>query len=234
MKMVLNKIGFCYEKVRSESSFKFEVKIVHNAALLMLESELRHDRTQVLAQAIAEVTCLAASNSRLGYSFPIYIVITDLYQMTFYTFYPSAKKLYMRRHFRVKIFGEECDVGGDPTKVRESLLLRMTPVLARDLFSLLIEGYHDYVQAKISLCSDTERKGCIRALELIDEARTLMSNRNGTQEEGESDLKKLGTSTLVLPWGRGKVFTEEEIRSQDEEIFRMLDSQKNEAASMRL
>ena len=56
-----------------------------------------------------------------------------------------------------------------------------------------MEGYHDYVQAKISLCPDTERKGCERALELIDEARTLMLNRNGTQEEAESGLKKLRT-----------------------------------------
>ncbi|KAK0231866.1 hypothetical protein EDD85DRAFT_117989 [Armillaria nabsnona] len=39
MKMVLNKIGFGHEKVRSESSFRFEVKIVHTAALLMLESD---------------------------------------------------------------------------------------------------------------------------------------------------------------------------------------------------
>ncbi|PBK64741.1 hypothetical protein ARMSODRAFT_461026 [Armillaria solidipes] len=101
---------------------------------------------------------------------------------------------------------------------------------ARDLFSLLMEGYYDYVQAKISLCPDTEKKGCERALELIDEARTLMSNRNGTQEEGESGLKKLSTSTLVLPWGH-KVFTEEEMRAQDEDIHRMLDNQKNEAAA---
>ncbi len=56
-----------------------------------------------------------------------------------------------------------------------------------------MEGYHDYVQAKISLCPDTERKGCERALELIDEARTLMLNRNGMQEEAESGLKKLRT-----------------------------------------
>ncbi|KAK0231819.1 hypothetical protein EDD85DRAFT_116598 [Armillaria nabsnona] len=87
VKMVLNKIGFGYEKIQSESSFNLEVKIVHNAALLMFESELWHDQSQVLAQAIAEVTCLAASNSRLGYSFPIHIVITDLYQTTFYTYY---------------------------------------------------------------------------------------------------------------------------------------------------
>ncbi|SJL08870.1 uncharacterized protein ARMOST_12242 [Armillaria ostoyae] len=227
VKMVLNKIGFGYEKVQSESSFNLEVKIVHNAALLMFESELWHDQSQVLAQAITEVTCLAASNSRLGYSFPIHIVITDLYQTSFYTYYPSAKKIYLRRRFHV---GEECDVGGDPWEIRESLLLVMTPVLARDLFCLLMEGYHDYVQAKISLCPDTERKGSERALELIDEARTLMSNRNGTQEEGESDLKKLSTSTLVLPWGH-KVFTEEEMRAQDKEIHRMLDNQKNEAAA---
>lgn len=62
-----------------------------------------------------------------------------------------------------------------------------------------MEGYYDYVQAKINLCLDTERKGCERALELIDEARTLLSNRDGTQEEGETGLKKLNTSTLVLP-----------------------------------
>ncbi|SJL08900.1 uncharacterized protein ARMOST_12274 [Armillaria ostoyae] len=47
---------------------------------------------------------------------------------------------------------------------------------AWDLFSLLMEGYHNYVQAKINLCPDTERKECEWALELIDEARTLMSN----------------------------------------------------------
>ncbi len=58
VKMVLNKIGFGYEKIQSESSFNLEVKIVHNAALLMFESELWHDQTQMLAQAIAEVTCM--------------------------------------------------------------------------------------------------------------------------------------------------------------------------------
>ncbi|PBK81876.1 hypothetical protein ARMGADRAFT_772127 [Armillaria gallica] len=126
--MVLNKIGFGYEKIQSESSFNLEVKIVHNAALLMFESELWHDQTQVLAQAIAEVTCLAASNSRLGYSFPIHIVITDLYQTTFYTYYPSAKKMYLRRRFHVEDFGEECDVGGYPWEVHESQLLIMAPV----------------------------------------------------------------------------------------------------------
>lgn len=79
-------------ELRANLSFKLEVKIVHNIALLMFESELWHDQTQVLAQAIAEVTCLAAWNSRLGYSFPIHIVITDLNQTTFYTFDPLAKK----------------------------------------------------------------------------------------------------------------------------------------------
>ncbi len=101
VKMVLNKIGFGYEKIQSESSFNLEVKIVHNAALLMFESELWHDQTQMLAQAIAEVTCMLLNiqipvlisvrsggvNSRLGCSFPIHIVITDLYQTTFYTYY---------------------------------------------------------------------------------------------------------------------------------------------------
>ncbi len=62
VKMVLNKIGFGYEKIQSESSFNLEVKIVHNAALLMFESELWHDQTQVLAKAIAEVTCMFLFN----------------------------------------------------------------------------------------------------------------------------------------------------------------------------
>ncbi|PBK81873.1 hypothetical protein ARMGADRAFT_1143825 [Armillaria gallica] len=141
----------------------------------------------------------------------------------------SAKKIYLRRRFHVEDFGEECDVGGYPWEVHEPQLLIMTPVLARDLFAWLMEGYHDYVQAKISLCPDTERKGCVRALELIDEARTLMLNRNGTQEEAESGLKKLRTSTLVLPWGH-VVFTEEEMRVQDEEIHRMV-SRKRRVSS---
>ncbi|KAK0190051.1 hypothetical protein F5146DRAFT_649373 [Armillaria mellea] len=216
VKMALNKLGFGYGRIESEFSFKLEVKIVHNTALSIFESELRHDQTQVLAQALAEVTCLAAWNSRLGYSFPIHIVITDLNQTTFYTFDPLAEELYLRKHFRVERFEEECDVGGDPWEVRQ--LLRMTPILAQNLFSLLMEEYHDYVQVKISLCPHTERKGCERPLELIDEARTLMSNRDRAQEEGETGLKKLNTSTLVLPWGY-MVSTEEEMGAQDEEKF---------------
>ena len=49
-------------ELRANLSFKLEVKIVHNIALLMFESELWHDQTQVLAQAIAEVTCMFLFN----------------------------------------------------------------------------------------------------------------------------------------------------------------------------
>ncbi|KAK0439188.1 hypothetical protein EV421DRAFT_2037473 [Armillaria borealis] len=217
-KAVLNQLGFAYEVVLSEHAFKFEVKIVHNTALLMLESERWSDQTQVLAQALAEVTCLAASNRRLGYSFPIHIVITDLCETTLYTYDPSAQKLNVRGYLPVESFGCERDIDGDPTEVRERLLSRMTAVLARELFSLLMEAYHDYVQAKISLCPDTDTKACERALELIEEGRTLLSNRQGTQEERESGLQKLKISTQVLPWGKMR-FTEEEIRMQNEEAY---------------
>ncbi len=66
IKAVLNQIGFAYDVVLSESAFKFEVKIVHNAALLMFESGRWPDRTQVLAQAIAEVTCMLIYSIRIS------------------------------------------------------------------------------------------------------------------------------------------------------------------------
>ncbi|KAK0462822.1 uncharacterized protein EV420DRAFT_1139890 [Desarmillaria tabescens] len=222
VKYILNKLGFSDGHILGASASRFELRIQRNAAVFMLESERWLDRTQVLVQAVAEVTCLAASNSRLGYSFPIHIVITDLYETTFYTYDPSVKKLYMRRHFRVEDFGCERDIGGDPTEVRESLLLRMIVVLTRDIFSLLMEAYHDYVKAKIPSCPDMEdTKACERALELIEEAKTLLSNRRGTQEEGMSGFKKLRTSILVLPWGCMR-FTEEEMRVQNEEALRYM------------
>ncbi|PBK70526.1 hypothetical protein ARMSODRAFT_1018054 [Armillaria solidipes] len=225
VKTILNKLGLCHDLFRSEPSFKFEMRIAHNAALLILESERSEpsDISEVCAQTIVEATCLAASNSRLGYSYPIHVVVTDLYETRFYTYDPSAKKLHIRGYFRVESFGSERDIGRNSTEVRESLLLRMLVVLTRDLFSLMMEAYHDYVQARISLFPDTETKAYERALELIEEGRTLLSNQQGTPEERKSGLKKLSTSALVLPWGKMR-FTEEEMRVEDEEIDRMMRS----------
>ncbi len=57
----------------------------------------------------------------------------------------------------------------------------------------MMETYHDYVQERISRHPDTETKACERALELIEECRTLLSNQQGTPKERESGLKKLST-----------------------------------------
>ncbi|PBK82477.1 hypothetical protein ARMGADRAFT_733802 [Armillaria gallica] len=129
-------------------SFEFELRMVHNAALLILESERWPDQTKVRAQAMAEARCLAASNSRLGYSFPIHIVITDLSETTIYTYDPSPKTFYKRAHFNVEDFRVDPDLG-DPTEDQTLQLLGMAGVLARALFCLMVEGYHDFIQATI-------------------------------------------------------------------------------------
>ncbi|KAK0231914.1 hypothetical protein EDD85DRAFT_849228 [Armillaria nabsnona] len=144
--------GFIYDTEEDGlyiSTFEFELRMVHNAALLILESERWPDQTKVRAQAIAEATCLAASNSRLGYSFPIHIVITDLCETTLYTYNPSAKKFYKRAHFTVEDFRVEPDLSRDPTEAQTLQLLAMAGVLARALFCLMVEGYHDFIQATI-------------------------------------------------------------------------------------
>ncbi|PBK82480.1 hypothetical protein ARMGADRAFT_1068170 [Armillaria gallica] len=109
VKIILNNLGFSHYLFRSEPSFKFEMRIALNAALLILESERSEpsDISEVCAQAIVEATCLAASNSRQGYSYPIHVVITDLYETRFYTYDPSAKKIHIRGYFRVESFGSE-------------------------------------------------------------------------------------------------------------------------------
>ncbi|SJL18638.1 uncharacterized protein ARMOST_22235 [Armillaria ostoyae] len=76
-------------------------RMVHDAALLILESERWSDQTKVRAQAIAEATFV--------YSFPIHIVITDLCETTLYTYNPSAKKFYKRAHFKIEEFRVEPD-----------------------------------------------------------------------------------------------------------------------------
>ncbi|KAK0462831.1 uncharacterized protein EV420DRAFT_1140288 [Desarmillaria tabescens] len=56
VKAVLDQMYFAREVFVDESCSEFEVKIVRNAALLMMESERWPNQTQILAQAIAEVT----------------------------------------------------------------------------------------------------------------------------------------------------------------------------------
>ncbi|KAK0439161.1 hypothetical protein EV421DRAFT_872897 [Armillaria borealis] len=125
--------------------------MVHNTALLVVESK-RSASSEVHAQVIAEATCLAASNSRLGYSIPIHVVVTNQEETTFYTYDPSAKKFYEREHFTMEDLQSESDLGEDPDDVRELQLQRMTVVLARDLFSLIVEVYYDFIQATIHRC----------------------------------------------------------------------------------
>ncbi|PBK70529.1 hypothetical protein ARMSODRAFT_1084118 [Armillaria solidipes] len=144
--------GFVYDTEEDGlylSSFEFELRMVHNAALLILESERWSDQTKVRAQAMTEATCLAASNSRLGYSFPIHVVVTDLHETTIYTYHPSAKKFYKRAYFTVEEFRVEPDLSRDPTEAQTLQLLGMAGVLARDLFRLMVEGYRDFIQATI-------------------------------------------------------------------------------------
>ncbi|KAK0190040.1 hypothetical protein F5146DRAFT_649048 [Armillaria mellea] len=96
--------GFLYDNETEgldALDFELELRIVHNAVLLVVESG-RSASSEVHAQAIAEATCLAASNSRLGYSTPIHIIFTGRKETTFYTYDPSAKKFYKRQHFTMK------------------------------------------------------------------------------------------------------------------------------------
>ncbi|SJL08798.1 uncharacterized protein ARMOST_12168 [Armillaria ostoyae] len=60
VKTILNKLGLCHDLFRSEPSFKFEMRIAHNAALLILESERFEpsDISEVCAQTIVEATCM--------------------------------------------------------------------------------------------------------------------------------------------------------------------------------
>ncbi|SJL08801.1 uncharacterized protein ARMOST_12171 [Armillaria ostoyae] len=153
VKTILTELGgFVYDTEEDGlylSSFEFELRMAHNAAILILESERWPDQSKVRAQAIAEATCLAAANSRLGYSFPIHIVITDLCETTLYTYDPSTKKFYKRAHFKVEEFRVGPDLNRDPTEAQTLQLLGMAGVLARDLFCLMVEGYQDFIQATI-------------------------------------------------------------------------------------
>ncbi len=60
VKIILNNLGFSHYLFRSEPSFKFEMRIALNAALLILESERSEpsDISEVCAQAIVEATCM--------------------------------------------------------------------------------------------------------------------------------------------------------------------------------
>lgn len=141
--------GFAYDTENEgidASEYELELRIVHNAALLVVESN-RPATSKVHAQAIAEATCLAASNSRLGYSNPIHVIVLGREQTTFYTYDPSVKQFYKRQHLTLKGMQCETDVGKGPEVVRDFQLQRMTAVLARDLFSLIVEVYHDFIAA---------------------------------------------------------------------------------------
>ncbi|KAK0462823.1 uncharacterized protein EV420DRAFT_1139860 [Desarmillaria tabescens] len=160
--------GFVYDNEGEDldaSYFDFELRIVGNAVLLVVEAK-RSASSEVHAQALAEATCLAASNSRSGYSLPIHVVITDREETTFYTYdrkqpppipsrlshisFPaSAKQFYLRSDLKIEYFQRESVLGESPERLREWQLLRMTCILGRDLFSLIIEGYCDFIQATI-------------------------------------------------------------------------------------
>ncbi|PBK70557.1 hypothetical protein ARMSODRAFT_116653 [Armillaria solidipes] len=155
VKSILNRLGGFVYDTETEGldalDFELELRMVHNTALLVAESK-RSASSEVHAQVIAEATCLAASNNCLGYSIPIHVVVTNQEETTFYTYDPSAKKFYEREHFTMEDLQSESDLGEDPDDVRELQLQRMTVVLARDLFSLIVEGYYDFIQAAIHRC----------------------------------------------------------------------------------
>ncbi len=60
VKIILNNLGFSHYLFQSEPSFKFEMRITLNAALLILESERSElsDISEVCAQVIVKVTCM--------------------------------------------------------------------------------------------------------------------------------------------------------------------------------
>ncbi|KAK0213809.1 hypothetical protein IW262DRAFT_332907 [Armillaria fumosa] len=158
--------GFAYDTENEgldASDYELELRIVHNAALLVVESS-RPATAGVHAQAIAEAKCLAASNSRLGYSTPVHVIVSGREQTTFYTYDPSAKRFYIRQHVTMKDMQSETDLGKDPEVARDFQLQRMTAVrtsgtvtdcglllmtrtVARDLLSLIVEVYYDSISA---------------------------------------------------------------------------------------
>ncbi len=105
------------------------------------------------------VTGLAASNSRLGYSIPITVVVTNREETTFYTYnrkkyhnsskrisytlLASEKKFYWRTHLKIEYFQRECDLDKDPEDVQELQLQRMTDIRASEPFSKLLTSFND-------------------------------------------------------------------------------------------
>ncbi|PBK81816.1 hypothetical protein ARMGADRAFT_770710 [Armillaria gallica] len=118
--------------------FELELRMVHNTTLLVVESK-RSASSDVHAQAIAEATCLAASNSRLGYSIPITVIVTNREETTFYTYNPPEKKFYFRTHLKIEYFRSECDL----EDVQELQLQRMTVIRASEPFSRLLTSFDD-------------------------------------------------------------------------------------------
>ncbi|KAK0231901.1 hypothetical protein EDD85DRAFT_118867 [Armillaria nabsnona] len=140
VKSILIQLGGFFYDTEPEGldalDFELELRIVHNAALLVVESK-RSASSEVHAQAIAEATCLAASNSRLGYSIPIHVIVTGREETTIYTYDPSTKKFYKREHFTMKDLQPEGDLDEDPKDVWEWQLQRMTAVRTSFFFKLL-------------------------------------------------------------------------------------------------
>ncbi|KAK0201226.1 hypothetical protein DFS33DRAFT_1117236 [Desarmillaria ectypa] len=124
-----------------------ELRIKSKIILLIAEFKKRiglDPQHQVLAQAVAESTCVDLWNRSLGYTFPIHAITIDLKETTVYTWDPKTETPSIRVNLECAEF-----VHTDDEEYIQSFL-RMVPVLTRLLFSIVVEGYGEYIKAKLS------------------------------------------------------------------------------------